>query len=85
MSNPEAETFMKNATIGRTPVYLRIATDVGRYGADGCVVGATGHVTEKDLRSIRRRAGKDKILLIPGIGTQKGDPEKVVKTGDRTS
>jgi orotidine 5'-phosphate decarboxylase subfamily 2 len=81
MSNPEAETFMKHATIARTPVYLKIAADVKEYGADGCVVGATGHVTEKDLISIRQRVGTDKVLLIPGIGAQKGDPEKVVKTG----
>jgi orotidine-5'-phosphate decarboxylase len=81
MSNPEAETFMKTARIAGTPLFLRIATDVKKYAADGCVVGATGHVTEKDLLHIRRLAGTDKVLLIPGIGTQRGDPEKVVKTG----
>lgn len=81
MSNPEAETFMKNATIARTPVYLRIASDVKKHGADGCVVGATGHVTEKNIMSIRKRAGSDKVILVPGIGAQKGDPEKVVKAG----
>jgi orotidine-5'-phosphate decarboxylase len=81
MSNPEAEIFMRNAMIGRTPLFLRIASDVKKYSADGCVVGATGHVTEKDLRSIRKRAGTDKVLLIPGIGTQRGDPEKVIKAG----
>jgi len=83
MSNPEAETFMRHATIIRRPVYLRIAEDVKKYGADGCVVGATGHVTEDDIKIIRNTAGKDKMLLIPGVGAQKGDPEKVIKAGGK--
>lgn len=83
MSNPEAKTFMKSAKISATPLFLRVATDTKKYCADGCVVGATGHVTEEDIQAIRKRAGKDKILLIPGIGTQKGDPEKVIKTAGK--
>jgi orotidine-5'-phosphate decarboxylase len=81
MSNPEAETFMRYAKVGRQAVYLKIADDVKKFGADGCVVGATGHVTGDDIKKIRRRAGKDKVFLVPGIGAQKGDPEKVIKYG----
>ena len=83
MSNPEAEKFMKNAKIGHEPVYLKIAEDVKRYNADGCVVGATNHVKEYNLKAVRERVGEDKILLIPGIGVQGGDPEKVIKNGGR--
>jgi len=83
MSNPEAERMMKNATIGTEPVFVEIAKDVEKYSADGCVVGATGHVTSRDLKLIRDEVGQDKILLIPGVGAQSGDPTKVIENGGR--
>jgi orotidine-5'-phosphate decarboxylase len=83
MSNPEAQLFMKQAQVDGMPVYLKVASEVKKYGADGCVVGATGHVTETEITSIRKIAGKDKIFLIPGIGTQRGDPEKVIKNSGK--
>jgi orotidine 5'-phosphate decarboxylase subfamily 2 len=83
MSNPEAEKFMRNAIIMNKPIYLIVAEDVKRYRADGCVVGATGHVTESDILSIRSTVGEDKVFLIPGVGAQKGDPEKVVRSGGK--
>jgi len=79
MSNPEATRYMKDAVLDGIPLFLRIADDVKSCGADGCVVGATGHVTEGDIKSIRARAGEDKIFLVPGVGAQKGDPEKVIR------
>jgi len=82
-SNPEAVRYQKQATIAGKPMYVAIAEDVRRYGADGCVIGATGHVTEDDIRAIRARAGEDKLFLIPGIGAQRGDAEKVIKTAGR--
>ena len=82
-SNPEALRYQKQATIAGTPIYLAIAEDVKKYGADGCVIGATGHVTEEDIRTIRAKAGGDKLFLIPGIGAQRGDAEKVIKTAGR--
>jgi orotidine-5'-phosphate decarboxylase len=81
MSNPESERFMKSATVDGVPLYLVVAQDVRRYGADGCVVGATGHVTGLDIRLVREAAGDDKVLLVPGVGTQMGDPEKVFRFG----
>ncbi|KPV61522.1 MAG: Orotidine 5'-phosphate decarboxylase [Candidatus Bathyarchaeota archaeon BA1] len=83
MSNPEAERFMRHARIGNKPAYLAIAEDVRKFGADGCVVGATGHVTEKDLKLIRATVGEDKLFLIPGVGAQRGDPERAIKAGGR--
>ena len=81
MSNDEAVKFMKDSKIDNNPVYMEFAEDVKKYNADGCVVGATNHVTESDIKTIRNIAGDDKIFLIPGIGAQKGDPEKVIKAG----
>jgi len=79
-SNPEAVRYQKEATIAGKPMYVAIAEDVKKCGADGCVIGATGHVTEEDIRTVRAKAGEDKLFLIPGIGAQKGDAEKIIKT-----
>lgn len=78
MSNQEAETFMKRPKIGNVPMFRSIAQQVRDFDADGCVVGATGHVTGPDIRTIRRIVGPDKVFLIPGVGTQKGDIGKVL-------
>jgi len=83
MSNPEAVKYFKQSMLATKPVFIAIAEDVKRFDADGCVVGATGHVTENDIRSIREVTGQDKVFLIPGIGAQRGDPEKVVREGGK--
>lgn len=83
MSNPEAIKYMKKARIKNLSVYLVVAKDVRKYEADGCVIGATNHVTEEDIRAIRAMAGEDKIFLIPGVGSQKGDHKKAIKAGGK--
>lgn len=83
MSNLEAIKYMKESKYGEKPIYLAIAEDVRLTEADGCVVGATGHVTEEEVRAIREECGEDKVFLIPGVGTQKGDPEKVIRAGGK--
>jgi orotidine 5'-phosphate decarboxylase subfamily 2 len=82
-SNPEAIRYQKEAFIDKRPVYQVIALDVKRHDADGCVVGATGHITEDEMRTIRAIIGEDKVLLIPGIGAQKGDPQKALRAGGK--
>jgi len=81
-SNPEAVRYQKNATIDGTPLFLAIAQDVKGYDADGCVVGATHHVTEKELREVRAIIGPEKVFLIPGIGAQEGDLGKLLAAGE---
>lgn len=81
MSNPEAERYLKGATVDSEPLYMAIARGVRESGADGCVVGATGHVSASDIRSIRAAVGDDRVLLVPGIGAQRGDPEKAIRWG----
>lgn len=80
-SNPEAVKYMKQATLDKEPLYVSVARQIEKCGADGAVVGATGHVTEDDIRIVRKILGKDKVLFFPGIGAQKGDPEKIIKAG----
>lgn len=82
-SNAEAIRFQKKARIGGKPVYLTVAGDVKKCDADGCVVGATGHVTKNDIARVRATIGDQKVLLIPGVGAQKGDPEKAIQAGGR--
>ena len=80
-SNPEAVRYQKHATIDGVPLFLAIAQDVREYDADGCVMGATHHVTGKELREVRAVVGPEKVFLIPGIGTQKGDLDKLSEAG----
>lgn len=83
MSNLEAIKYMKECRLGERPVYLLIAEEVKLTGTDGCVVGATGHVTEEEIRTIRTECGDDKVFLVPGVGAQRGDPEKVIRAGGK--
>ena len=82
-SNPESVRYQKEAAINGKPLYQIIAEDVKKCGGDGCVVGATGHVKEDEIRLIRQIVGDDKILLVPGVGAQKGDPEKIIRTAGK--
>ncbi|MBN2251433.1 MAG: orotidine-5'-phosphate decarboxylase [Candidatus Altiarchaeota archaeon] len=79
MSNPQAAWIQKGVLISGKPLYQRIAEEVKSSGADGLVIGTTGHVTEEDLRTTRELAGADAIFLCPGVGAQGGDIEKTVK------
>jgi len=81
-SNPEAARYQKHATLDGVPLFLAIARDVRDSIADGCVVGATHHVTEKDLREVRSIVGPEKVFLIPGIGAQEGDLDKLSAAGE---
>lgn len=96
MSNPEAEIFMKRKmrTDGLKLDNLRlsynelellgyeiVALKVNEAGADGVVVGATGHVTPEDIRQIRKLIGSYNLIFSPGVGTQGGDEKKIIENG----
>ena len=81
-TNPES-VYLKEARIGDKPLYVVIAEKVKKSGADGCVVGATGHVTKDDITTIRGIVGDDNIFLVPGVGAQGGNEEKVIRYGGR--
>jgi len=81
-SNPEAVRYQKDATLSGLPLFLAIAQDVKDSGADGCVVGATHHVTKDDLRRVRSIIGPEKLFLVPGIGSQRGDLNKLSAAGE---
>ncbi|MFW9922055.1 MAG: orotidine 5'-phosphate decarboxylase [Candidatus Thorarchaeota archaeon] len=81
MSNPEAIYFMKEGIIAGKKGYEFIVNEIKLHNGDGMVVGATGHVTESDIEHIRKLAGNEPIMLIPGIGQQQGDLKKVILHG----
>lgn len=77
-SNQEAPHYQKDAQRHGQALYLAIAEDVKTSHADGCVVGATGHITTTELTQIRGIVGDAPVFLVPGVGTQRGDPFKVI-------
>lgn len=83
MSNREAVKYMKEARMNGKPLYAAIAEDVRECKADGCVVGATGHVIEENIKQIRAIVGNDRVFLVPGVGAQRGDPERIIRAGGR--
>ncbi|GEM_PF-696246 len=82
-SNPEAPKYQKYAKLNDKPLFIALAEEVKECDAIGCVVGATGHVTEEDIRMIRQVIGEDKLILFPGIGVQRGEIKKVLKAGGK--
>ena len=81
MSNPDAIYFMKESIVNGKKGYEFIAEELKKHSGDGMVVGATGHVTDQDIKSIRGLAGEDVVMLVPGIGSQQGDLKKVIEFG----
>ena len=79
MSNPEAKVFMKSM-IGNRLAYELIAEVIEKEGITGAVVGAT--ISTSDLDRLTS-ALKGALLLIPGIGTQKGSTQIIDVFGKR--
>lgn len=83
MSNPDAIYFMKESIIEGMKGYEFIASKLKEFKGDGMVVGATGHVTTEDIQKIRKLAGDDVVMLVPGIGKQQGDLKKIIEHGGK--
>jgi len=80
MSNSQAAWIQKESTYNGRPLYHKIAKEAREAGADGLVVGATGHVTDVEMRTAREIVGSTPVFLCPGIGAQGGDIEKVIRS-----
>ena len=85
-SNPGARDFqdmlVSDGTGDREPLYQRIARTVAsqHWNAGGNCALVVGATYPEALKSIRGIVG-DMPLLVPGIGTQGGDVEAVVRNG----
>jgi orotidine-5'-phosphate decarboxylase len=79
-SNPGGDD-LQSLDCGGAPLYVRVAEMVAgewaAHGECGLVVGAT---YPDELRRVRDVAG-DLPILVPGVGTQGGDPRAVVDAG----
>ena len=82
MTNPEAVYFMRECSITNKRGYEWIASEINKAGADGAIVGAT-NTTPEELSAIRALVGDDRILLVPGVGAQGGDAEKMLRAGGK--
>ncbi len=63
------------------PLYMKMAEMIGGWndkGNLGMVVGAT---FPEELKKVRDRIGFQMPILVPGVGTQGGDLEKVLRHG----
>lgn len=79
-SNPGAGE-LQNLKVGDIPLYKVVAEHVintwNEFGNCMMVIGAT---YPEELAEIRKLAG-DMTFLVPGVGAQGGDVEKIVKAG----
>jgi orotidine-5'-phosphate decarboxylase len=55
--------------------FIQLAHDANKFGLDGIVVGAPSadnHIKEEEIAKVRVYAGDKMLVLMPGIGKQKG-------------
>ena len=77
-SNPSA-TDIQNLKVGDKKLYQIVAEKIKEWGENcGAVVGAT---YPEDIKEVREIVGKDRILLLPGIGAQGGDLKRSLGYG----
>jgi orotidine-5'-phosphate decarboxylase len=75
-SNEGASDFQE-LSVARKPLYEQVAKKASEWGC-GLVVGATSDAIRK-ISKIARESGNQVPFLIPGVGTQGGDLELVLK------
>ncbi|MDH7552175.1 MAG: orotidine-5'-phosphate decarboxylase [Spirochaetota bacterium] len=77
----KSSSEIQDIVVNNEPLYLLIAKKLIEWYAPGigAVVGATFPQQLNDIITVFEESGKDIPLLIPGIGTQGGDMEAVIK------
>lgn len=77
----KSSSEIQDIVINNEPLYLLIAKKLLEWYTPGigAVVGATFPQQLNDIITVFEESGKDIPLLIPGIGTQGGDMEAVIK------
>ncbi len=56
--------------------YVQLACDAARFCADGIVIGAPSqknHIRNEEIENVRRYAGENMLVLLPGVGAQGGE------------
>ncbi|MFH1064749.1 MAG: orotidine 5'-phosphate decarboxylase [Candidatus Woesearchaeota archaeon] len=65
-----------------TRQFIKLAYDAKMYCVDGLVIGAPSpknHLTDEEISLARRYAGENMLVLMPGVGAQGGEAEKIWK------
>lgn len=59
--------------------YSYLAHNAKKFGLDGLVIGTTKHVQGYEIERVREYAGNQMLVLMPGVGAQGGEAEKIWK------
>lgn len=79
-SNPGAGEF-QDLIVDGVPLYIHVARRVAeKWNKNGNCLLVVGATCPEELRAVRKEIG-DMPILVPGVGTQGGDVEKVVMAG----
>lgn len=79
-SNPGAGEF-QDLVVDGEPLYLRVARNIAtKWNANKNCMLVVGATYPEELAKVRAIAG-DMTFLVPGVGAQGGDVEKIVKAG----
>lgn len=80
-SNPGASEF-QDLTVNDQKLYLKVAQNVkDSWNKNGNCLLVVGATYPQEMAEIRQLVGDDMVFLVPGLGAQGGDGEKVVKAG----
>lgn len=80
-SNKGASEF-QDLKVGKYKLYEQIALNITKsWNKKGNCMLVAGATYPQDLKRLRRIVGENFWFLVPGIGAQKGDLEKVIKAG----
>ncbi len=83
MSNPGANIFMKESTVGGLRGFEWIVEECKKHQADGLVVGATNPL--ELVNAVKERASPQTVYLVPGVGRQHGEAAATLRAlGDNT-
>lgn len=80
MSNPGARDI-QGLIVEDEPLYIKVAREAHRRGANGFVVGCTAI---EELGAVREIIGEEPLILSPGLGPQGGDPAAAIKLGSNS-
>lgn len=77
-SNPSAEDFQKSVLSNGMPLYQKIIQTANNWAGNDRIMYVAG-ATQGEMIGKIREAAPDRFLLIPGVGTQGGSVEEVMK------
>ncbi len=77
-SNPGARDFLQAPMADNRPLYLHMMEKIAASAAPDRLMFVVGATRVKDFRAIRK-ALPEHFFLVPGVGAQGGDPEKVIR------